>query len=116
MYYLSKHYKRDYDKSIRIEYPSSVGNKSDWIYTESIIDTQMKDCPIIFENWIEAINYPILDKLKLGSFIPAETIYKWLIQWLSNQLYLKEISPELSNENKITSKGFNKRSFRPKMK
>ena len=40
-----------------------------------------------------------------------------IISFLSNKRSEKEISPEVSNENKILSKGFDlKTSFRPNMK
>ena len=58
---------------------------------------------------------PILSKL--GVYIDEDFIWQSLVEFLSNKRSEKEISPEVSNENKILSKGFDlKTSFRPNMK
>ena len=58
---------------------------------------------------------PILSKL--GLYLDEDFIWQSLVEFLSNKRSEKEISPEVSNENKILSKGFDlKSSFRPNMK
>ena len=58
---------------------------------------------------------PILSKLRV--YIDEDFIWQSLVEFLSNKRSEKEISPEVSNENKILSKGFDlKTSFRPNMK
>ena len=58
---------------------------------------------------------PILSKL--GVYIDEDFIWQSLVEFLSNKRSEKEISPEVSNGNKILSKGFDlKTSFRPNMK
>ena len=50
-------------------------------------------------------------------YIDADFVWQSLVEFLSNKRSEKEISPEVSNENKIISKGFDlKTSFRPNMK
>ena len=54
---------------------------------------------------------------QMGVYIDADFIWQSLVEFLSNKRSEKEISPEISNENKILSKGFDlKTSFRPNMK
>jgi len=54
---------------------------------------------------------------QLGIYIDEDFIWQSLVEFLSNKRSEKEISPEVSNENKIQSKGFDlKTSFRPNMK
>ena len=54
---------------------------------------------------------------KLGVYIDEDFVWQSLVEFLSNKRSEKEISPEVSNENKILSKGFDlKTSFRPYMK
>ena len=54
---------------------------------------------------------------KLGIYLDEDFIWQSLVEFLSNKRSEKEISPEVSNENKILSKGFDlKTSFRPNMK
>ena len=54
---------------------------------------------------------------KLGVYIDEDFIWQSLAEFLSNKRSEKEIIPEVSNENKIQSKGFDlKSSFRPNMK
>ena len=54
---------------------------------------------------------------KLGIYIDEDFIWQNLVEFLSNKRSEKEITPEVSNENKILSKGFDlKTSFRPNMK
>ena len=58
---------------------------------------------------------PYLSKLDI--YIDEDFIWQNLVEFLSNKRSEKEISPEVSNENKILSKGFDlKTSFRPNMK
>ena len=68
--------------------------------------------------------FPLLYKLtynpnlsQMGVYIDEDFIWQSLVEFLSNKRSEKEISPEVSNENKILSKGFDlKTSFRPNMK
>ena len=54
---------------------------------------------------------------QMGVYIDEDFIWQNLVEFLSNKRSEKEISPEVSNENKILSKGFDlKTSFRPNMK
>ena len=54
---------------------------------------------------------------QIGVYIDEDFIWQSLVEFLSNKRSEKEISPEVSNENKILSKGFDlKTSFRPNMK
>ena len=54
---------------------------------------------------------------QMGVYIDADFIWQSLVEFLSNKRSEKEITLEVSNENKILSKGFDlKTSFRPNMK
>ena len=54
---------------------------------------------------------------QMGIYIDEDFVWQSLVEFLSNKRSEKEISPEVSNENKILSKGFDlKTSFRPNMK
>ncbi|MDO5088501.1 MAG: hypothetical protein Q4D53_01835 [Leptotrichiaceae bacterium] len=54
---------------------------------------------------------------KMGIYIDADWVWQSLSEFLLMLKTQKEISPEISNEGKILSRGFdNKSSFRPKMK
>ena len=54
---------------------------------------------------------------QMGVYIDADFVWQSLVEFLSNKRSEKEISPKVSNENKILSKGFDlKTSFRPNMK
>ena len=54
---------------------------------------------------------------QMGVYIDADFVWQSLVEFLSNKRSEKEIIPEVSNENKIQSKGFDlKSSFRPNMK
>ena len=69
-----------------------------------------------FDNSIYKIIYnPNLSQM--GIYFDEDFIWQSLVEFLSNKRSEKEISPEISNENKILSKGFDlKTSFRPNMK
>ena len=69
-----------------------------------------------FDNSIHKITYnPNLSQM--GIYFDEDFIWQSLVEFLSNKRSEKEISPEVSNENKILSKGFDlKTSFRPNMK
>ena len=54
---------------------------------------------------------------QMGVYIDTDFIWQSLVEFLSDKRSEKEIIPEVSNENKILSKGFDlKTSFRPDMK
>ena len=58
-----------------------------------------------------------LNLSQMGIYIDEDFVWQSLVEFLSNKRSEKEISPEVSNENKILSKGFDlKTSFRPNMK
>ena len=69
-----------------------------------------------FDNSIYKITYnPNLSQM--GIYFDEDFIWQSLVEFLSNKRSEKEITPEVSNENKILSKGFDlKTSFRPNMK
>ena len=71
---------------------------------------------IRYPNSIYKITYnPNLSQM--GVYIDEDFIWQSLVEFLSNKRSEKEISPEVSDENKILSKGFDlKTSFRPNMK
>jgi len=116
--YLSRHEKRDYNKSVHIKYKDN----DFWCYLEPVKDilytNNNKNCPILVKYANRIIKYPKLIDLKLAKFIEPKTIYFWLVEWLSTQITNKEkIQTIISNAEKIEAKGFDKKkSFRPKMK
>ena len=62
-----------------------------------------------------ATHYVNLQELSI--YIDPDFVWQHIVQYLSALKTQAEQSPELSNELKIDSKGFDKkRSFRPKMK
>lgn len=69
-----------------------------------------------FDNSIYKITYnPNLSQI--GIYFDEDFIWQSLVEFLSIKRSEKEIVPEVSNENKILSKGFDlKSSFRPNMK
>ncbi|PHI13844.1 hypothetical protein [Fusobacterium polymorphum] len=71
---------------------------------------------IRYQNSIYKITYnPNLSQM--GIYFDEDFIWQSLVEFLSNKRSEKEISPEVSNDNKILSKGFDlKTSFRPNMK
>ena len=71
---------------------------------------------IRYPNSIYKITYnPNLSQM--GIYFDEDFIWQSLVEFLSNKRSEKEISPEVSDENKILSKGFDlKTSFRPNMK
>lgn len=74
-----------------------------------------ENCPIIFAvNKDEYYYYPILSALKIQKHIPPETIYNWLVDWISDKNEEKE-NQEISMTDvlKLQAKGFDKKtSFR----
>ena len=85
--------------------------KDDWEYLLSYDRKTAR-----FDNSIHKITYnPNLSQM--GIYFDEDFIWQSLVEFLSNKRSEKEISPEVSNENKILSKGFDlKTSFRPNMK
>ena len=69
-----------------------------------------------YDNSVYKFTYnPLLSQM--GIYFDEDFIWQSLVEFLSNKRSEKEISPEVSNENKILSKGFDlKTSFRPNMK
>lgn len=119
LHYLpSKHWNRDYSKSIFM----GKGLLGYWLYTKCIKDKDninvQENCPIIYVHNKEYIRFPQLSKLDLASFVKPEIIYTWIEQWLSARITEKEIHIDTRDDvTKLQSKGFNKKtSFRPKIK
>ena len=53
----------------------------------------------------------------MGLYLDADWMWQSLVEFLSEKRSEKENLPEMTNETKIQSKGFDKKtSFRPKMK
>lgn len=126
----------DNDDYISVEINNSLGKKE----LISVMVKQVKDkcnyniyleCPILIQcNAIQSgsvsipnrsirfIKYPELNKLELGSYLLPEKIYQMILDWLSAQVDRKlNKVVELTNEQKIENKGFDKKtSFRPNMK
>ena len=117
-YLPSRHWKRDYNKSIYI----GEGMSASWIYTEAVKDKDniniKENCPILYSYWNKYKKYPQLSKFNLASFIPPETIYKWIEEWLSARITDKETHIDTRDDvSKLQDKGFDKKySFRPKIK
>ncbi|MDO4229265.1 MAG: hypothetical protein Q4C98_05575 [Capnocytophaga sp.] len=66
------------------------------------------------EKWLHI--YPNLYLSEAGIFIDPDFIWQNIVQFLSDLKSQKEIMPEVPNDEKITNKGFDKKtSFRPKM-
>lgn len=63
-------------------------------------------------------NYQILSNLNLSRFISPETVYEWIIEYLSKMKLEQEQHPDTrTNLQKIEGKGFDKKtSFRPNIK
>ncbi len=112
--------------------PKVLGLKA-WATTKKLINLNIDKDDIILNEPILLIEYigksknnrylytykftynPYLSKL--GIYIDEDFIWQSLVEFLSNKRSEKEITPEVSNENKILSKGFDlKTSFRPNMK
>lgn len=116
--WLSKSNKRNYEKSYHIKYE----NHEDWYYLEPIKDLEntntIHNCPILLKTPYGIYKYPKLATLKIPTLIKAETIYKWLTEWLSNQITEKEKQiKDIPDSIKIINKGFDiKKSFRPNIK
>lgn len=105
-------------------------NNPYWVLGEIVKDkdkiNDREGCPILIRSkmggrtdQINVENFPILQDLGLASFIPPETIHRWLSDWLSGieNENEKERGITITNIDKLESKGFNKiTSFRPKMK
>lgn len=90
-----------------------------YVNAEIIKDTRelnkKEDCTILLEiNNTQYYHYPILSKMELQKFIPAETIYNWLIDWISDKNEEKENQQiSMTDTQKLEAKGFNKKtSFR----
>ena len=67
------------------------------------------------EKIIGATHY--INLQELGVYLDPDFVWQHIVQYLSDLKTQAEQSPELSNDLKIDSKGFDKkRSFRPKMK
>ena len=101
-------------------FPSMRIDKSDIIFNEPMILVEYIggiDRKIArYDNSVYKFTYnPNLSQM--GVYIDEDFIWQSLVEFLSNKRSEKEISPEVSNENKILSKGFDlKTSFRPNMK
>ena len=92
-------------------------DKSDIIFNEPIILIEyFGESHVKYHRSLYKFTYnPNLSQM--GVYIDEDFIWQSLVEFLSNKRSEKEISSEVSNENKILSKGFDlKTSFRPNMK
>lgn len=121
-YIPSQPWKRDCSKSIWLHNKNlNRIHNGDWYYIEPIKDKDKfnikYNCPILLKFNSYMLKYIKLSDFNMASFISSNKMYEMLSEWLSKQITLKEEVPELNNDNKIKSKGFDiKKSFRPKMK
>ena len=98
-------------------FPSMRIDKSDIIFNEPMILIEyFGESHVKYHRSLYKFTYnPNLSQM--GVYIDEDFIWQSLVEFLSNKRSEKEISPEVSNENKILSKGFDlKTSFRPNMK
>ena len=109
-----------------------IKNPSGWRYNdrytqvaiEPYLDTkkinEVEKCPILLSinSTKSYLHYPQLSKYNFGSCIDAETMYKILTEYLSNERTKSELRIDNRTDvEKLQSKGFdNKDSFRPKIK
>jgi hypothetical protein len=98
---------------------SRLSHADRYVNAEIIKDTRelnkKEDCPILLEiNNSQYYHYPILSNMELQKFIPAETIYNWLVDWISDKNEEKENQQiSITDTQKLEAKGFNKKtSFR----
>ena len=98
-------------------FPSMRIDKSDIIFNEPMILIEyFGESHVKYHRSLYKFTYnPNLSQM--GVYIDEDFIWQTLVEFLSNKRSEKEISPEVSNENKVLSKGFDlKTSFRPNMK
>lgn len=86
------------------------------IYMDPKEYNKKENCPILFSGGYKTdfYHYPMLSNFKLGTILPPEVIYQWLVEWFSNENSKKEnnITP-MTNIEKLEAKGFDKKtSFR----
>lgn len=64
------------------------------------------------------LKYPILKDIGVNKLVPPETVYQWIVEYLSEQKNKQEFTPDLRTDiQKIEGKGFDRKSsFRPKIK
>jgi len=84
------------------------------------------NCPIVLYNSMYSLKrgeqpkfYPMLKEFEFHKALSAPEVYREISDWISRKITEKESRGEntLSNDEKIDSKGFDKkRSFRPNMK
>ncbi|WP_336020616.1 hypothetical protein [Fusobacterium polymorphum] len=107
---LFSYYRKKLFSSMRID-------KSDIIFNEPMILIEyFGESHVKYHSSLYKFTYnPNLSQM--GVYVDEDFIWQSLVEFLSNKRSEKEISPEVSNENKILSKGFDlKTSFRPNMK
>ncbi len=118
------------EKIIKFRYISYITNNS---YSEKKEWSYFEDKPILLIQRVYEKN-KIVDRRtnsrvisetvyvnqplnKMGLYLDADWMWQSLVEFLSEQRSEMENSPEMTNEAKIQSKGFDKKtSFRPKMK
>lgn len=88
-------------------------------YPDSKNLNENEGCPILVQgNYRDFYRYPQLSLLNFGSCVDAETLFKALVEYLSQQKTKAEQHPDdRSDVEKLLSKGFDKKeSFRPNIK
>lgn len=98
---------------------------SEWYATEILKDEKnlniKNNCPILTASgWNDDIitEFPQLSFYNLGSYIPPEEIYQWLVTWLAQRVdESQQRQDNLTDVQKLENKGFDKKtSFRPNIK
>lgn len=118
------------EKIIKFRYISYITNNS---YSEKKEWSYFEDKPILLIQRVHEKN-KVIDRRtnsrvisetvyvnqplnKMGLYLDADWMWQSLVEFLSEKRSEMENSPEITNEAKIQSKGFDKKtSFRPKMK
>lgn len=136
--YWASHYETKYKKQfseltelglVELSWPSANGRRSNAasLITKPFKSNRPKFLPddvvialgsFYKENDMYDYKYPILQNLGLNKVIPAETVYQYIIEYLSAQkLKAEQHIDTRTNNQKIEGKGFDKvTSFRPNIK
>ena len=118
------------EKIIKFRYISYITNNS---YSEKKEWSDFEDKPILLIQRVHEKNKVVERRTnskviietvhvnqplnKMGLYLDADWVWQSLVEFLSEERSEKEYSPEMTDEAKIQSKGFDKKtSFRPKMK
>lgn len=110
-------------KSVYIKSNSYLINDSSYVALEPYPDTKnlnkKEGCPILVQGSYrdQYYHYPQLSLLNFGSCVDAETLFRMLVEYLSQQKTKAEQHPDDRGDiEKLLSKGFDKKeSFRGKL-